>query len=445
MLLREAKVMLLRYSKLLTRNLHLKVDVNLKIFRRCLHLSPVTCVKKYGELEHNLFVVQKYFPEISQEIIATECKQTGNDFVLSEIFDGKSAEEILAIFKTRSFECQNTENHLAEDYHDNLVQNLLRQLPNLNDDQLEEVLTSLIRFPRTPNIRSKNFVDLWEALDGICYNRSKDWKVTKLLQFCYFWVKLSLPKFTDFTGKAMTKIFRNVDRLTTNEFIMAMFFLGIKRNKFSMVPVEMKFHEVIDKLNINEVGIICLAFFKTEAKLMNEDLIGKIYKKLIKEIDTIDDIPLVNILKVLRYSTTPSHERLMNELYEAMLPNVENFGLLACLHIAIHGTIIQHFHPEVLEKIVEKFQVNLKNARLKDIERITFAIGLYDFKSKSGVEKKLLKNIVEELKLRVSENVQHPKCFAAVTHYLSICGEPEVEFIKSVLKEDFIKFAYGKF
>lgn len=71
-------------------------------------------------------------------------------------------------------------------------------------------------------------------------------------------------------------------------------------------------------------------------------------------------------------------------------------------------------------------------------------MGLCDFKTESGFEKDLLRKIIDELKLRVHEITQHPRCLAAFAHYLSFFGIYDNEVISSILNEDFIKFTYGK-
>lgn len=243
---------------------------------------------------------------------------------------------------------------------------------------------------------------------------------------------------------ALVKICRRVDRLTPKELVEAMFYLGICRKKgILMMEVETRFVEVFDSLDVNEIGIICLAFFKTESKIHTPGLLDLIYEKATKDVDQLQDITMVNIMKALRYSSDPKHAGRMPVLCEAIFPHIQKYNLLTCLHIALLGTNLQYYHQGLLEIIVKKFYENIGDTRLKDIERISFILGLFDFKTEGGVEKDLCRKIIEELRLRVKEIVDHPKCLAACAHYLSISGVYDVEIIKSVLNEQFIEFAYG--
>lgn len=224
-----------------------------------------------------------------------------------------------------------------------------------------------------------------------------------------------------------------------------MFYLGICRKKVEMMDVEKQFVKVFDSLDVNEMGIICLAFFKTETKVHTRELLDMIYDKATKHVDQLEDITMVNIMKALRYSSDPTHANRIPLLCNAIYPNIQKYNLLTSLHIALLGTNLQYFHHELIEAIIQRFNEHLKDTRLKDIERIALILGLFDFKTKSGVENELCEKIFEELKLRVKEIVQHPKCLAACAHYLTIKGLYDVEIIKSILNEDFIEFAYGQF
>jgi hypothetical protein len=158
----------------------------------------------------------------------------------------------------------------------------------------------------------------------------------------------------------------------------------------------------------------------------------------------VRDITLVNILKALRYSSKPFHSEHMNVLFEQLSPRLDKYGILACLHIALLGTNLQNCHQLLIEKIIERFNKEITDVRLKDIERIALIVSLYDFESESGIEKELMKNILEELKKRVDEIVYHPKCLTSTVHYLTIKGVYDVDLIAASLKESFLTYAYGK-
>ena len=96
-------------------------------------------------------------------------------------------------------------------------------------------------------------------------------------------MNLNLSKVGSFTGKAITKICRRVDRLSSKHFVETMFYLTICRKDVQMIDVESKFFKIFKEFNINEIGVICLAYFKTETRMRTFELIDRIYEKLIRE------------------------------------------------------------------------------------------------------------------------------------------------------------------
>lgn len=265
-----------------------------------------------------------------------------------------------------------------------------------------------------------------------------------MLKLCNLWHKLYLSKLAAYTAKALFKVCRRVDKLPASSFVEAMFYLTVCRTDISMPDVEKRFIAVFPELNINEIGIVCLSFFKTEQKILTGQMFDLLYDRTIEEINGMRDISLANILKTLRYSTGPSHANKLIKLCEALVPKVETCGIICCLHISLLGTNLQCFHQDLIEAVTRRFNKDIKEMRLKDIERFTFVLGLYDFKSKSGIEREFLLKVIDELKLRVDEILDHPRCFPSAVHFLSMCGVYDADIISSVINEDFIKLAYGK-
>jgi hypothetical protein len=370
-------------------------------------------------------------------------EESANSFKLEESYDDKSCDEMVRAFEALSYHCEKTESLLSDDEYDKFVKVLIEKSNEFNDEQLIKVLSDLERFPNK-NYFTKNLSELWIRLDGICTRKTSDWNQTMLLKVCSLMLRLNLTKTGDFTRKALIKICRRCDRLSAKDLVEAMFYQTICRKDINMLDVEGRFLTLFKEFNINEIGIICLAFFKTEKRMSTNLLIDKIYDKTIAEIDNIQDITLVNILKTLRYSSDPSHSRKVMELCRVLVPRVESCGLLVCLHIALLGTNLQYCSQELMEAVVKRYHKDIKIARLKDLERITFALGLFDFKSESGLETELVRQIVEQLKLRPNEIMTHPKCLSNIAQYLTLCGVIDQELIESVLKPDFIKLCYGK-
>lgn len=134
----------------------------------------------------------------------------------------------------------------------------------------------------------------------------------------------------------------------------------------------------------------------------------------------------------------------MYNLLDKTVREIPRFNLMTCLHMILLGTDIQVCHNGLTEIVLQRFHKELPKMRLKELERVSFVMGLYNFESKSGIERVLGEAILKELKNRIPEIIQYPRCLPACLHYLTLRGHHDAELISSVLDPNFIDRAYGK-
>lgn len=146
---------------------------------------------------------------------------------------------------------------------------------------------------------------------------------------------------------------------------------------------------------------------------------------------------------MLRYSSTAVHAEAIKQLLDAASDQIPRLSLLSCLHIALLGTHIQICHQNCMEQIVRRFADDVKSIRIKDLERIAFVIGLFDFETESRCEIQLFENILVELKNRTDEIMKHPRCLPLCLHFLTMKGYYDEEMLSVALSKKFVHFAYG--
>lgn len=275
----------------------------LKLFRslqktsniRCFHPSVHLLYKKYRNTENEFsYKIVNY--GVIKEIQATEYK---SNQLQDENWTEKSMEDVVKGFEETAAYCSRTETCLSDDRFDSLVETLVKNASSLTFDQLKVTLKALSMFPETESTFTKNFAPLWTRLDAVCCENTKDWKIDQLLAICDLWYNLNLSKTGRFTFGALRKISRKFKKLSNKEFIQSLFYINLcRRTMENMFDLELKFQDCLDELTINEAGIVCVGFFKTESKFHLPLLVEKLYRKLGDNIETVEDITLVNILKV---------------------------------------------------------------------------------------------------------------------------------------------------
>lgn len=134
----------------------------------------------------------------------------------------------------------------------------------------------------------------------------------------------------------------------------------------------------------------------------------------------------------------------MNALLDSIVPQIPRLSLMSCLHVLLLGSDIQLCHLPTIEPILHRFQDQVPNIRLKEIERISFVMGLFYLQSRLPIADQLSRQILGNLKTRVDEIMKYPRCFPTCLQYLAYSGYADAELISCALDERFCEMAYGR-
>uniref|UniRef100_A0A1B0D2W7 Uncharacterized protein n=1 Tax=Phlebotomus papatasi TaxID=29031 RepID=A0A1B0D2W7_PHLPP len=356
-----------------------------------------------------------------------------------------SLEELVQTFERLAVYCGKNDVKIADERLDVLVDAMVRQCFKFSDEQLLKSIRMLTHFPPSESLNTRNFVELWSALDDACVERIDKWKTDELLLVCDHWYALNLAKICKCTFQCTKKLGRKLKSLSPTDLVQTMFYVNMCRKPMvDMFNFEVNLFESIDNLSLDEIAVMSMGFFKTETKIRNPELIEKIYQRVTADIKTVQDISLVNIIKILRYSSKLQHIQCLEDFLQAVTPEIPRLSLLSCLHVALFGTDMQYYNQECLEKIIGRFAGEYKSCRLKEFERLSFVLGLYGFTMADGSHTKLCQEILAELPNRISEIMKFPRCFPSCLHFLTLSGHHNEELINTVLDPKFYEMAYGK-
>lgn len=203
-----------------------------------------------------------------------------NIFKLEDDYKEKSADQISDVFEELSYECEQNGNSLTDGKYDKIIDSVIHKLPEMNDDQVVKILVDLYRFPLL-DYKSSKYHELWNAIDSQCWERSRHWRYQQLLKVMNAWYRIGITKNSKFNHKALMKLSRRLDELPPRVLVEMMFYQSIIRHKdVPMYYVESRLENVLDDLTIDELGIVSLAFFKTESKMINGALMNRIYRRV---------------------------------------------------------------------------------------------------------------------------------------------------------------------
>lgn len=427
-----------------TKLLNLRQDVQLAKLHTSATAKSKLFLDKENQYAHLILRNSQKYKLFTEPEIEPEQKNINFKEILNN-YNFTNREETFENFKFVAQFCKNTNTCISDDRFDKFVDVFTQHCHQLTDEQLIDSIRFMTLLPDTPHIHFKNFIELWSVLDDTCVDRLENWDTDKILLVCDCWYAINLARFNRFVWSALRKLSRKIRKLNAQQIVHSLFFCNIVRKPvFEMFDYEVAFNNLINEMTLNEISVMAMGFFKTKTPIRNSELIEKIFRRLLLELDIVEDITLVNILKLLRYSSKIPEAELMYKLLEDICPQIDRISLLSCLHIALLGCDLQLCHNKCIELIMRRFIKDIDSARLKDMERICHVMSLFNLDKEDPTKKMLCENIIVKLKDRVKEIIQYPKCFPACLHYLTLCGYYDKELISTALDNKFIRHAYGK-
>lgn len=230
--------------------------------------------KKYREAEFLAQFVPNYWPNKNETIL-------DDGFKIQNNYSDKSPEEMVKIFERLSLHCHAMDSSISEVQYDPIVNAVIEKMPEMTDDEVVKVLADLTRFPQSSSPRAHNYSELWNKIDDECWTRSKYWKFATLLKVMNAYYRLGINKVSAFNKKALLKIAGKIEHVPPRMLVEFMFYQSIIRHKeVSMYLIERRVKEFINEFDIDELGIIGLAFFKREAKILDSELLDKFYERV---------------------------------------------------------------------------------------------------------------------------------------------------------------------
>lgn len=354
--------------------------------------------------------------------------------------------ELVAHFQHITTLCQRRGLCISAARFDAFVDAFCARCFQLSDALLLEALGHLVHVPQTESLNTRNFLELWNVLDDACCERVQRWPPERLLLCCDHWYLLHLGKVNKFNWLAVKRLGRRVRKMPAPHLVQTMFYANLLRSPVvEMMDFEMGMAQSVDAMRLDEIGVMCMGFFKTQTHLKGAPLIERIYARLEAEIGTVPDITLVNVLKALRYSSRPPQAAVMERLLDACVAQVPRLSLLSCLHVLLLGSDILLCHRPTMELCLQRFAAApVAEIRLKDMERVAFVMGVFNYRSASGVADALSERFLGELKGRVPEIMRHPRCLPMCLQFLSWRGAADAELLAQVLSEAYCRHAYGR-
>lgn len=349
-------------------------------------------------------------------------------------------DQILMIVKKLSYNILYSKESIDPAKYENIFNMLLSNYQKLSNDDLLTLIKHLV--PLRELLQKFRFYQtLCDYLDKECIQRFSNLPINETLLLCdTMYLAMYTPWKNQYIWYSMKKIGAKPHRLSPHELVQVLFFLNICRKPpINMYEFEYCLEQYMDDLSINELGVASLGFFKTGTPFRSGEFLHRIIKKIIAEVDVVDSVSIGALLKQMRFSMQLTQIPTLQELLKVLAPHTSRFTLMSLIHIAHACAKVALYDKEIIDKIIERFNSELKTARLKDIERLIFVFSCLNIDPNNSI----YKNVIEELRTtwdtsRASEISKFPYVASRLLGFLAVLGIYPTDLIKHVMSPEYI-------
>ncbi|KAG7305378.1 hypothetical protein JYU34_009444 [Plutella xylostella] len=417
---------------------------------RSIFSNQVLFNKLYIENEngyaYNIMTNKGYANQFALDIASDKVSQAEFDRIMQDNLKNKTPQEIFQMFSKIGAYCSEHNMCISNKMFDNHIDVLTDNIKFASDDELKSLFYALKRWPETPSARSRNYIEVWAALDDECLKRHTEWSTDKILSYLSLFYMLKIIKATDYSQKVLNKLATKAKRLTPAQLVPTFFYVGALRNPpYDMHNLEIQLAQNISLLTVDDLAVTALGFFKSKTPIRSMELISKIIEKIIESSKEIHEISLAALLKLIRFSLRIiANDDPLYRLLGVLEAEVPRLSLMCCVHIALVGTPTLTVHESCLDAIARKLISSIEDARLKDIERLVLTYGLFSYKPKTDIC--LFEIITDELKnpRKQAQIDKYPRCYGCCVSYLGLLGIYPKDLISKVLDPKFLEKQYGR-
>lgn len=241
------------------------------------------------------------------------------------------------------------------------------------------------------------YIGFWQSLDDATvshlHKSNLDQDLSKLLAISGLWFELGLSRNIQYNHELIKFVVDNRSSVDKMTFKFLMFNLNLLRrlppmnmgNFYSIMDHFLNQKNGVEKLNLDELSLVAMAFFKTQTRMPFAQLV-KFISRAEEELtsggsnQSISTISVVSILKMIRFSIEtiefdvrklqPQLSSLINTISVHKENLLQSNICLTYLCLLKNSALI--YNPKLYNSIFERMMANLSAFRIKDIEKILY-------------------------------------------------------------------------
>ncbi|XP_077623090.1 FAST kinase domain-containing protein 5, mitochondrial [Crocuta crocuta] len=227
--------------------------------------------------------------------------------------------------------------------------------------------------------------------------------------------------------------------LSLSQLIHLIYIIGENRQvpRDLMQKLESLILKYIDVINLEEVGTICLGFFKSSSSL-SEYVMRKIGDLACADMQHLSSYALVNILKMFRF-THVDHVNFMKQFGEIAPQRIPFLGVQGVMHLTLACSALRILDEGIMNAVAASLPPRVAYCRSKDVAKILWSFGTLNYKPPNTEE--FYSSLINEIHRKMPEFNRYPEHLLTCLLGLAFSEYFPLELINFALSPGFVKLA----
>ncbi|XP_051000590.1 FAST kinase domain-containing protein 5, mitochondrial [Acomys russatus] len=227
--------------------------------------------------------------------------------------------------------------------------------------------------------------------------------------------------------------------LSLSQLIHLIYIIGENRQAPPdlMQKLESLILKYVDLVNLEEVGTICLGFFKSSSSL-SEFVMRKIGDLACANMGHLSSHTLVHMLKMFRF-THVDHVDFMRQFGEIAPQRIPSLGVQGVMHLTLACSALRILDERVMNAVAASLPPRVAHCRSKDVAKILWSFGTLNYKPPNTEE--FYSSLINEIHRKMPEFYQYPEHLLTCLIGLAFSEYFPAEFINVALSSGFVKLA----
>ncbi|XP_007432824.1 FAST kinase domain-containing protein 5, mitochondrial [Python bivittatus] len=313
-----------------------------------------------------------------------------------------------------------------------LCQNVVNSIHLFENSELIVLLKAFVSLAIPP------IHQMLKVVETECCRRVGHLSLDQQLLVADLWrcLNCKVPQYLDVM---LNYINMNWNDLSLTQLVQLVYIVGEGRKAHEdlMKKLEASVAKHLDSLNLEEVGIICLGFFKTQSPI-SEPIMRKIGDKICDCLGDMSSFAIVNVLKMFR-GVHIDHVDFLKQLGHVIPPRISTISIQGVMHIAFACSSLHYCNENIMNAVAAAVPPKAASCRTKDIAKLLWSFGNMNYEPPNAEE--FYASLREQLESRLFEYNKFPEHLITSLIGLAFVKQFPYDLLDYALSPEFIKLS----